>query len=121
MRDIHNGTALAVIAALVVGASAYAADLETVVVTGSRGLTQKEVTRTTSVLPIEEISLSYTVKIADLDSRTATGRAEIEKRVKAAAAAACEEIDRLALGNPTSPSTAVCVQKAVDDAMAKIK
>jgi hypothetical protein len=39
MRRIQNGTALAVLAALAVGASAYAAPLETVVVTGSRGLT----------------------------------------------------------------------------------
>ena len=121
MKRIHNGTALTVLAALAVAVSAYAAPLETVVVTGSRGLTQKEVGKTSSGLPIEEISLSYTVKIADLDPNSAAGLAEIEKRVTAAAKAACSEIDRLALGNPTSPSDAACVKKAVDAAMAKIK
>jgi UrcA family protein len=121
MRGIHNGTALAITAALAVAASAYAAPLETIVVTGSRGLTQKEVGRSTIGAPIQEISLSYTVKIADLDPKSAAGRAEIEKRVKAAAKAACDEIDRLALGNPTSSSDAACVKKAVDDAMAEIK
>jgi len=121
MRPIHNGTALVVLAALAVGMSADAAPVETVIVTGSRGLTQKEVGKTTSGLPIEEISLSYTVKIADLDPNSAAGLAEIEKRVTAAAKAACSEIDRLALGNQTSPSDAACVKKAVDAAMAKIK
>lgn len=91
------------------------------VVTGSRGLTQKEVGKTASGLPIQEISLSHTVKIADLDPNSAAGLAEIERRVTAAAKAACDEIDRMALGNPTSPSDAACVKRAVDAAMAKIK
>ena len=121
MRRIQNGTALAVLAALAVGVSAYAAPLETVVVTGSRGLTQKEVGKTSSGLPIEEVSLSYTVRIADLDPNSDAGLAEIERRVTAAAKAACAEIDRLALGNPTNPSDDACVKKAVGAAMAKIK
>jgi UrcA family protein len=121
MRRIQNGTGLAVFATLAVAVSAYAGPLETVTVTGSRGLTQKEVGKTSSGLPIEEISLSYTVKIADLDPNSPAGRAEIEKRVTAAAKTACAEIDRLALGNPTSPSDAACVKRAVDAAMAKIK
>lgn len=121
MRGIHNGTTVAVIAALAVAASAHAAPLETVTVTGSRALTQKDVGATTTGVPVQEVSLSYAVKIADLDSKSAAGLAEIEKRVAAAAKAACKEIDRLALGNPTSPSDAACVKKAVDDAMAKVK
>ena len=121
MRRINRSTGLAVLAALAVVVSAYAASLETVTVTGSRGLTQKDVGKTSSGLPIEEVSLSYTVKIADLDPNSAAGLAEIEKRVTAAAKAACAEIDRLALGNPASPNDAACVQRAVDAAMAKIK
>jgi UrcA family protein len=121
MRCIHNITAFAVVAALAVGVSAYAEPLETVIVTGSRGLTHQEVGKTSSGLPIQEVSLSYTVRVADLDPNSDAGLAEIEKRVSAAAKAACAEIDRLALGNPTSPSDDACVKKAVDAAMAKIK
>lgn len=121
MRRINRSTGLAVLAALAAVVSAYAASLETVTVTGSRGLTEKEIGKTSSGLPIEEVSLSYTVKIGDLDPNSAAGLAEIEKRVMAAANAACKEIDRLALGNPTSPNDAACVKRAVDAAMAKIK
>ena len=120
MRRIHNGTALAVLAALAVGVSADAGPPETVVVTGSRAVAEKNIGRTTLGVPIKEVSLTYRVNIADLDSHTAAGRAEIEKRVTAAAKAACDEIDRLALGGPTSPDDAVCVKLAVEAAMKSV-
>ena len=121
MRHIRDAAALAALAALAVGVVAYAEPLETVIVTGSRGLTQKEAGKTSSGLPIQEVSLSYTVRIADLDPNSDAGRVEIKKRVLTAAKAACAEIARLALGNPTSPSDDACVKKAVEAAMAKIK
>lgn len=121
MKTIHAGSALAVIAALIVAASASAGPLETVTVTGSRALTEKDAGKTIEGVPLKEVSLTYRVKITDLDPSTAAGRAEIEKRVTAAAKAACEEIDRLAMGDPTSPNDTVCVQQAVEAAMAKIK
>ncbi len=121
MKGIHTGSAIAIIAAVAVAASAYAAPLETVTVTGSRALTEKSVGQTMHGVPVKEVSLSYTVKVADLDPGTAAGKAEIQKRVTEAAKAACKEIERLAMGNPTSPGEAACVKNAVDEAMAKIK
>ncbi|MFO1394978.1 MAG: UrcA family protein [Steroidobacteraceae bacterium] len=121
MTRIHFGTVVAISAALVVAASAYAAPLETVTVTGSRGLTEKQVGRTPAGAPITELSLSYTVKISDLDSTSAAGLAEIRKRVTVAAKSACAELDRLTFGNPKSVSDAACVEEAVAGAMAKFK
>jgi UrcA family protein len=115
-----TGLTLAVVASLVVGTTAYAAALESVTVTGSRAISETDVGRTPTGVPIKEVSLSYTVKIGDLDPKTAAGKAEIEKRVTSAAKAACTEIDKLASG-PTSPDDATCVRQAVKDAMAKVK
>jgi UrcA family protein len=70
---------------------------------------------------IREVSLSYRVNVADLDLASSAGMAELEKRVKATASAACKELDRLAYGNPTRPDDATCVKKAVDEAMATVR
>ena len=122
MKAIHTGTVAAVLAALMVAVSAYAGppETETVIVTGSRAVAEKDVGKTKLGVPIKEVSLTYRVNIADLDSNTVAGRAEIEKRVTAAAKAACDEIDRLALGSPTSPDDAVCVKLAVEAAMKSV-
>ena len=119
MQTTHTAIVAAVLAGLALAASSYASppDSETVVVTGSRALTETDAGRTTYGVPIKEVSLTYRVNVGDLDPKTAAGRAEIEKRVATAAKAACDELHRLAMGNPTSPDEAVCVQQAVDAAM----
>jgi UrcA family protein len=61
------------------------------------------------------------VNVADLDLTGSAGKSELKKRVKAAAGAACKELDRLALVNLTSPDDATCVEKAVDGAMARVR
>ena len=84
-------------------------------------MSEKSVGRSTIGADIREVSLSYRVNAADLDLASSAGKAELEKRVKAAASAACKELDRLAFGNPTSPDDATCVKKAVDAAMATVR
>lgn len=121
MRAMVTGLIFGVIATTFGGISAYAGPMETVTVTGSRAVTEKDVGRSNIGAPIREVSLSYRVSAADLDLTSSAGKAELEKRVKAAASAACKELDRLALGNPTSPDDATCVKKAVDEAMAKVR
>ena len=121
MRSMLRGLVLGLTAIAIGGTSAYAGTLETVTVTGSRAVPEKSVGTSTVGADIREVSLSYKVNAADLDLASSAGEAELEKRVKAAASAACKELDRLAFGDPTSPDDATCVKKAVDKAMATLR
>jgi len=116
-----NGGKIALTAGLVaafLGASVYADQLETVTVTGSRGVSEKQVASSAIGAPINEITVSYRVKIGDLDLKTVDGQKELHKRVTTAATAACREIDRIAFGNATSTDDATCIKKAFDEAVA---
>jgi UrcA family protein len=73
-----------------------------VAVTGSRAVSEKIVGYSPVGADIREVSLSYRVNVADLDLTDSAGKSELKKRVKAAAGAACKELDRLALVNLTS-------------------
>lgn len=66
--------------------------------------------------PIEVVSTSQTVSIADLDLRTQQGMGELEKRVRSAANSACDWLDHLY--PVTSTDSPPCVKTAVDKAMA---
>ncbi|MDH4312799.1 MAG: UrcA family protein, partial [Gammaproteobacteria bacterium] len=110
MRKILTGLMLGMIATTLGGVSAYAGPMETVTVTGSRAVTEKDVGRSITGVHVREVSLSYRVSAVDLDLTSSAGRAELERRVRAAASAACKELDRLALGNPTSPDDATCIR-----------
>lgn len=120
MKTILTGLTAAIVAATIFAASAYAGALETVTVTGSRSVSEKALTRSPIGAPIKEVSISYKVSAADLDLTTSAGKAELEKRVTAAANSACKEIDRLALGNPTTPDNAACAKAAVKTAMEQV-
>jgi UrcA family protein len=121
MRAMLKGLVLGLTAIALGGASAYAETLETVTVTGSRMVSEKLIGRTPIGADIREVSLSYRVNAADLDLASTAGKAELEKRVRATAKAACKELDRLTFGDPTSPDDATCVKKAVDEAMARVR
>jgi len=105
MRSMLRGLVPGLTAIAIGGMSAYAGTLETVTVTGSRAVSEKSVGTSAIGADIREVSLSYKVNAADLDLASSTGKAELEKRVTAAASAACKELDRLAFGDPTSPIT----------------
>jgi UrcA family protein len=77
-----------------------------------------QVGRTSSGVPIEQITLTRKVGYQDLDLTTQAGATALEKRVKDTAGEACKEIDRL---YPLStPGGASCVKTAVDDAMKQV-
>ena len=102
------------VAALVGGAmvseSAIAQkDVEVIIVTAPREV-HKVVGRSASGVPIEEISISYEVGIADLDLTTSSGLAELETRIGNAAKLACWALDEVTPLIPTDPS---CVTKAI--------
>ncbi len=121
MRAMLRGLVLSLTAIAIGGTSAYAGTLETVTVTGSRAVSEEVVGKSRIGADIREVAVSYRVNVADLDLASSAGKAELEKRVKAAASAACKELDRITFANPTSPDDAPCVKKAVDKAMATVR
>jgi UrcA family protein len=70
-------------------------------------------------IPILKVSLSYGVNIADLDLATQDGPMALEKRVKDAAKAACEELDQKY--PPLTSSNEGCAKAAADKAMVKAR
>jgi UrcA family protein len=70
-------------------------------------------------LPILKVSLSYGVNITDLDLATQDGPMALEKRVKDAAKAACQELGQK---YPIStPSDKDCARAAAEKAMVKAR
>jgi UrcA family protein len=116
-----RGLVIGLTAIAISGASAYAGTLETVTVSGSRAVSEKTVGVSSIGADIREVSLTYRVNVADLDLASSAGMAELEKRVKATASAACKELKRLSFGDSTSPDDATCVKRAVDEAMATVR
>ena len=90
---------------------------EAVTVTGSR-FVQTKVGINYTGLPIKDVALSYTVDLKDLDLTTSAGVAELDKRVFAAARAACRELGWL---YPIShPDTPACIKAAADKTMMQV-
>ena len=84
-----------------------------------RVINEKVIAHITGGGKIIELTLSYPVNFADLDITSTSGARELEKRVKDAARAACEEIGSK-YPNAT-PSDAVCAQKAAAKAMGEVR
>ena len=75
--------------------------------------------RTSSGVPLADISLNSGVSVEGLDLNSTSGAAELEKRVNDAAQAACRQIS---LRYPNAgTSDADCVKAAVDKAMVKVR
>jgi UrcA family protein len=110
---------LAVVAAAAAMVSTLALAQQTEGVTVEAVRQAKIVGRTPSGVPIEELTLKRTVSYADLDLKTQAGAAELEKRVKETAKAACDELDTL---YPLTKSEGpVCVKRATDGAMVMVR
>jgi UrcA family protein len=97
---------------------ALAQNANEVTVQGTRVLNTKNVGRTSSGIPIVDVSLSYGVSLAGLDLASHAGATELEKRVHDAAMAACKEIGRQY--PDATPSTAECAKVAADKAMVQV-
>jgi len=81
-------------------------------------ISAKTIGRTSSGVPIRDITLSYGVSSEGLDLSTQTGALALENRVKEAAEQACAEIGRQ---HPdATPSDAACARVAVDKAMVQV-
>jgi UrcA family protein len=68
---------------------------------------------------VREISLTQAVSAGDLDATTTAGAAELARRVRGAAEAACAKLDDLYPGS--WPAGRSCVVDAARDAMLKVR
>jgi UrcA family protein len=115
MKKILISAAAGLFAAALIGSIAVAEDVETVVVEASRAVNAKDVSHTSSGVPITDVSLVYRVKVSDIDLTSSAGAIEAEKRVHDAAEQACKKLGRMY--PDATPSDAECVQVTFDKAM----
>jgi UrcA family protein len=113
------GTAVGLAASVLVSGIAVAQkDAGEVSVTATRIMSSKTVGRTSSGVPIVDVSMSYTVSFQGLNLASAAGAAEAEKRVKDAALSACKDIGRQY--PDATPSDAECARITADKAMVRV-
>jgi UrcA family protein len=113
-------TAVATALALSAGSAAVAAEnLGEVSIHATRMITSKVVGRTSSGVPIEEVTLSHQVTSAGLDIASHSGAMEFEKRIADAASSACKELGEK-FPNVTQ-SDAACAKAAAEPALAQAR
>ena len=110
--------AIGLLAVTSVSSIVVADDMGSVTVQVSRQVSEKTVGRTSSGIPIVDISLSYGVSAKDLDLASHAGAMELEKRVADAAKAACKELGRQY--PESSPGDKDCAKNATDKAMVRV-
>jgi UrcA family protein len=93
-RRILLGLGPALAAGLCLTVSALADELPAITI-GASVVTKTEISRSSSGVPTEEVSITHHVNYADLDLRTVVGAAELKRRVKETAHAACKQLDEL--------------------------
>ncbi len=118
MRRLLLVPICAVLTCGLLSATAVAQPLEEVTVQAKRILSTKVVERTSSGIPLVDITVSYGVSTAGLDLTSHTGFEEMQKRVNAAARAACEEISHQY--PDASPDDATCAKRAAAKAMTQV-
>ena len=119
MKTLMRVTVAAAIASVLISGVVVAQSLEEITVQGTRVLDAKSAGQNSMGIPIVDVSVSYGVSIADLNLASQYGPIALEKRVRDAAKAACEEIGRK---YPLStPSDEVCTKAATDKAMVKVR
>jgi len=119
MRKIAFGTAVGLFSAVLVSSIAVAQPIEEVIVEASHIVQTSEAGRNPATgAAIVNMTVSYGVSYAGLDLASKPGAAELEKRVKDAALAACKDISREYPLVP--PSDATCAKETADKAMVKV-
>lgn len=116
---ISRGLRLSIMAAaLCFTAFTFAADeLPTVTVT-AEVMTKTLVGRTSSGVPIEEVTLSHHVSYANINIATHEGAMALKRRVEEAARLGCRQLARLYPHAEESDQT--CVRKAVAEASPQV-
>jgi UrcA family protein len=117
MRRILLRVVVGVVASALISGIAAAQNLEEITVQAKRILNTKTVGQSNLGAPILDVSLSYGVRIGDLDLASHYGPIELEKRIHDAAVKACKEIGRQY--PDSTPSDDECAKAAADKAMVK--
>ena len=120
MNKILSGIAIGAAVSISLGSIAVAQDLQEIIVTGKGEVAVKPAGRTSSGVPIVDMSITYGVSYAGLDLASAAGAAEIEKRVNDAAKDACKELSAKRPLVRFTTSDAECAKSAADKAMVKV-
>jgi UrcA family protein len=117
-RFSRVGAIGAAAAALIHGPAAIGAQptkVEGIVVTAPRTIGKDAATGAN----VEQVSMSSTVRLSDLNAKTDKGAAELDKRVADAARTMCRELETLyPVGNPDANT---CAQRAIKQAMAQVR
>lgn len=110
----------ALIAASIMAASTAAVaaqDIEEITVTAPRTVERVVTGRTSTGIPLEEISLSRSVSLVGFDLKKASDVSRIEQLIDEAAEDNCKQLDTL---YPLIPSDERCVKRAADEAKEKL-
>ncbi len=119
MKFNLKGPLILAIASACLCSMAAAQNLQEVTVQGTRILSTKTVDHNASTgSPILDVSVSYGVRVADLDLASHYGPMQLEKRVRDAATAACKEIGQKY--PDATPSEELCAKAAADKAMVTV-
>jgi UrcA family protein len=119
MKTIFVKVAAGAIVSVLAGGAAVAQSVEEVNVVANRAVTAKAAGRTSSGVPIVDLTLSYPVSVEGLDLASNKGAEELARRVSRAARAACKEIGRQYPS--AAPPDAECARAAERDGMAKAR
>jgi UrcA family protein len=120
MRKMLITTLGAVVAAVIAGdVLAQNESMPEVIVQASRLVSTTMVSKSSSGIPIDQVSMGYTVTAQGLDIGTPIGAHAFETRLTDAAVVACRELGRRYPNSGTSD--AECVQEASNKAIAKAR
>ena len=89
------------------------------VIVESHRVVETTIGKTASGVPIDDVSMGYTVTAKGLDISTPIGARAFEARVADAARALCEDLGKRYPGS--TPSDAQCAKEATDRAMTKVR
>lgn len=118
MKKLFVGTALVSLACGFAAVATAQEQLTEITVQAKRLLSTQQVGRTSTGIPIINISLSYGVSLKDLDVRSPDGMQVAEKRINDAALSACQEIGHQY--PDATPDDRTCAKAAAKKATAEL-
>ncbi|MDE2052395.1 MAG: UrcA family protein [Gammaproteobacteria bacterium] len=93
-RILQKFAPIALAAGLCFTGPALADELPTITI-GAAVTTKTTIGHSSSGIPMEQVTITHRVSYADLDLATQAGAAELQRRVKETARAACKQLDEL--------------------------
>ena len=94
-RILHNVGPIALAAGLCLTGSALAADELPTITIGAAVMAKTDIGTSSSGVPLEKVTITHRVSYADLNLATHAGAAELQRRVKETARAACKQLREL--------------------------